>query len=362
MKVRGLRNFGAGWIFGVDCREQAVASSLRRIPCPTFVSGVVGEGRVEQQAAMPNRACLLLVLALSACAASIAYADSSTPRLAAYYDRQLAICAGDAYEWTGDEQPKKVMRDVLQVGVGKNESYALSSDGRLHAWSSELREAQALLEGVKSFAAGSSGVLAIKVDGSLWRVEHAGRLRPGRTPDAITTIAANVRTASVGDGTNYYVTTDGDLFAQGNAHRGQYGDGRLDSTPTYVRVAAGVIDIKSHTGHAILLSGRGAVQGTGGNIYGPLGRHGLGDKAVVWGPILDAATGIATGASHSLAIRADTTLWSWGRNESPDPRQVLADVIGVAAGSDTSIALTRDGSLWQWRTGARPQRVFNCGL
>jgi alpha-tubulin suppressor-like RCC1 family protein len=302
-----------------------------------------------------GRRTTLLCAVLIAIAFPEARADSSTPRLAAYYDRHLAICAGDAYEWTGNDTPKQVMRDVVQVGVGNSESYALAGDGRLRTWSSGVLEPVTLLDGVKSFAAGSSGVLAIKADGSLWRME-----RSGRTPGAITPVAASVKAASVGDGTNYYVTAEGGLYAQGNAHRGQYGDGRLDSTPTFIRVATGVQDIKSHTGHAILLTAHGEVNGTGGNIYGPLGRHGLGDKAIRWGPILDGATGIATGASHSLAIRADGTLWSWGRHESPDPRQVLGDVVGVAAGSDTSIALTRDGSLWQWRAGTTPRRILDC--
>jgi alpha-tubulin suppressor-like RCC1 family protein len=300
-------------------------------------------------------AAALFVIALTAALSSTAGADSSTPRLAAYYDRQHAICAGNAYEWTGNDRPKQVLRDVMQVGVGNNESYALTSDGRLRAWSNDVHDAATLLDGVRSFAAGSSGILAIKADGSLWRVAPSARV-----PSAITQVATNVKAASVGDGTNYYVTVDGNLLARGNAHRGQYGDGRLESTPDFVRVATGVQDVKSHTGHALLLTAHGDVQGTGGNIYGPLGRHGLGDKAVRWGSIVDVATGIATGASHSLAIRSDNTLWSWGRNESPDPRQVLGDVVGVAAGADTSIALMRDGSLWQWRTGATPRKILDC--
>lgn len=309
---------------------------------------------------MRHGGCLLFVAALSACSAKAAHADSSTPRLASYYDRHLAICAGAAYQWTGDDTPRQVLANVVQVGVGRNESYALTDDGRLHAWGNDVRKAEVLLEGVKSFAAGDAGVLAIKPDGSLLRIERGTRPARGAGPPANTPVAANVKAASVGDGTNYYVTTDGDLYAQGNAHRGQYGDGRLDTTSMYVRVAGGVQDVRSHTGHAILLDNRGNVQGTGGNIYGPLGRHGLGDKAIRWGVILDGATGIATGASHSLAIRADRSLWIWGRNESPDPRSVLTAVIGAAAGSDASLALTQDGVLWQWRTGAQPRRVLDC--
>jgi alpha-tubulin suppressor-like RCC1 family protein len=300
--------------------------------------------------------CVIVAMTLP-----IARADSSTPRLAAYYDRYLAICAGDAYAWTGEDTPKKVMRGVVQVGVGRSDSYALAGDGRLQAWTSDSRDAVAMLDGVQSFAAGSSGVLAIKADGSLWRVERTGSFGSGRWRSAVMPVAANAKAASVGDGTDYYVTADGDLYAQGNAQRGQYGDGRLEGTASFARVTSGVRDIRSHTGHAILLDERGEVQGTGGNIYGPLGRHGLGDKAVRWGPVFGPAIGIATGASHSLAFRADGTLWTWGRNEGPDPRQVLADVIGMAAGSDSSLALTKDGSLWQWRTGARPRKVLDCG-
>jgi alpha-tubulin suppressor-like RCC1 family protein len=272
----------------------------------------------------------------------------------------MAICGGDAYEWSGEGTPARVLRDIVQVGVGRSDSYALSKDGRLHAWGDDFREAQPLLDGVRYLAAGNSGVLAIKADGSLWSLEKTGSTLRGRERFEPAMIASNVRSASVGDGTNYYVTANGDLFAKGNAHRGQYGDGRLESTDRYVRVASRVHDVKSHTGHAILLTDHGEVWGTGGNIHGPLGRHGLGDKAVRWASIFDAATGIATGSSHSLAIRADQTLWIWGRNESPEPRRVLDAVVGAAAGSDSSIALTRDGSLWQWRTGKRPARILDC--
>jgi alpha-tubulin suppressor-like RCC1 family protein len=272
----------------------------------------------------------------------------------------MAICGGDAYEWSNDGKPAPTLRGVVQVGVGRNDSYALTRDGRLHGWSADFRQAEVLLDDVGSFAAGDSGVLAIKRDGSLWSVSRSSGLLPGRGRLATAPIAVDVKAASVGDGTNYYVTTNGDLFAKGNAHRGQYGDGRLDGTDRYVRVTSGVLDIRSHTGHAILITDGGEVRGTGGNIHGPLGRHGLGDKAVRWGTLFDGAMGIATGACHSLAFRAVGSLWIWGRNESPEPRRVLARVVGTAAGSDASIALTQDGSLWQWQTGRQPALVLRC--
>lgn len=281
-------------------------------------------------------------------------ADSSTPRLAAYYDRQLAICNGDAYVWTGRAAPALAVRSVVAVGVGRDDAYALIGDGRLLAWRDDPAAAQTVLTEVASFAAGDSGVLAIRTDGSLWHAERT------RGDVATTRIADRVRAASVGDGTDYYVASDGRLFARGRGHRGQFGNGRTDSSDAWIAVATSVREVRSHTGHALLLTGTGEVQGTGGNLYGPLGRHGLGDRALVWGPLFSGASGIATGASHSVALRGDATLWTWGRNESPDPRKALDDVAGAAAGSDVTIALTRDGSLWQWRTGAPPSRLRDC--
>jgi alpha-tubulin suppressor-like RCC1 family protein len=289
-----------------------------------------------------------------------AAADSSTPALASYYDRHMAICGGDAYQWEGETTPTKALSGAVKVGVGRKTGFALARDGRLHAWGDDFRAATVVIDGVRDFAAGDSGILATRTDGSLWLVEAAGSGWPARGAGSAARIASDVRAASVGDGTNYHVTANGDLFAKGRAHRGQYGNGTLEGTDTYVRVASRVVEVRSHTGHALLLTDRGEVLGTGGNIHGPLGRHGLGDKAIRWAPVFGGATGIATGASHSLAIEADGTLWIWGRNEGPEPRSVLTDVVGAAAGSDSSIALTRDGSLWQWSPGKRPVKIFDC--
>ena len=63
----------------------------------------------------------------------------------------------------------------------------------------------------------------------------------------------------------------------------------------------------------------GDVLGTGGNIYGPVGRHGLGDKAVRWSRIVSGASAVATGSSHSLAILPDGRLMAWGAGYGPGP-------------------------------------------
>jgi alpha-tubulin suppressor-like RCC1 family protein len=101
------------------------------------------------------------------------------------------------------------------------------------------------------------------------------------------------------------------------------------------------------------------VWGTGGNIYGPLSHHGYGDKAIAWGKVFDGVAGIATGSSHSVAIRNDRSLWTWGRDEGLDPKQVLAHVDAVAAGSALTVAISA-GVLWRWDRGEQPSSVMEC--
>ena len=115
--------------------------------------------------------------------------------------------------------------------------------------------------------------------------------------------------------------------------------------------------VKAHTGHALHLRRDGVVMGTGGNRYGPLASHGLGDKAERWGRIFDGAVAIATGSRHSLAIRADGSLWAWGEGFATEPAKLFEGVAAVAAGDSATIARGADGALWQWDGGGTPRRL-----
>jgi alpha-tubulin suppressor-like RCC1 family protein len=172
-------------------------------------------------------------------------------------------------------------------------------------------------------------------------------------------VAGDVLTASIGDSANYYVTTKGELFVKGRAHRGQYGDGKLSSSNEFIHTASDIIQVSSHTGHALILKKNGEVLGTGGNIYGPLSHHGYGDKAISWGKIFEGASRIASGSSHSVAIRQDGSLWSWGRNIGLEPKLIFEKAEAVAASSSSTIALS-EGALWQWDRGKIPIRVIAC--
>ncbi|WP_338278646.1 MopE-related protein [Corallococcus caeni] len=70
---------------------------------------------------------------------------------------------------------------------------------------------------------------------------------------------------------------------------------------------------------------------------------------------------VAVGESHSLALKADGTVWAWGRNDAGQlgdgttiqrntPVKVLGltGVMAIAAGASASLALKTDGTVWAW--------------
>jgi len=278
-----------------------------------------------------------------------ALADSSGPQLASYYERHMALLDGVAYGWIGRGPPVRMRAGARQVGVSQDAFYALIEDGRLISWAEAPDSAITVMPGVAAFASGQSGWFAIDHARVLWR--------GGSTLPAPQRVADDVAAACIGDSADYYIRRDGTLWVKGQAHRGQYGDGRLTTTADFVNTARGAVAVKAHTGHALYLSEDGVVMGTGGNRFGPLGAHGLGDKAERWGRVFDGARAIATGSRHSLAIRTDGTLWAWGEGFGIEPRRLLEEAAAVAAGETATIALRADGRLLQWDGGAGPRRL-----
>ncbi len=282
-------------------------------------------------------------------------ADASSVELASYYERHMALRGGAAHGWVRRGAPRALRSGVVQVGVGKSAYFALLADGSLITWT-DHDAARTLMQGVARFAAGDSGWFAIDRSGALWYGQ--GGAAPARVADSVGGgVGGHVVEACIGDSADYCVTRDGTLFARGLAHRGQYGDGKLTATPGFVATAQDVVAVRAHTGHAIALKRDGTVMGTGGNRFGPLSHHGLGDKADRWGPIFSGAVAIATGSRHSLAIRADGSLWAWGEGFAIEPAAVMQHVGAVAAGDTATIAITTEGALWQWDGGGTPRRL-----
>ena len=115
--------------------------------------------------------------------------------------------------------------------------------------------------------------------------------------------------------------------------------------------------------HSLALKNDGTVWSWGFNDGGQLGD---GTATTRYEPrLVSSLTNIVTvsaGASHSIALKSDGTVWTWASNtfgqigdgtidtQRRTPVQVtsLANIIAITAGSEYNLALKGDGTVWSW--------------
>jgi alpha-tubulin suppressor-like RCC1 family protein len=164
--------------------------------------------------------------------------------------------------------------------------------------------------------------------------------------------------------------------------RGQLGDGSstgpeeclpeqpCSTTPVGVSGLSGVTAIAGGEEHSLALLGNGTVRDWGDNEFGQLGDGSSGevqpesDVPVAVGG-LGAATSVAAGARHSLALLQNSTVMAWGNDESGQlgdgragpqynrDRPIEAVMPGlavtaIAAGEEHSLALLENGTVMAW--------------
>ena len=155
-------------------------------------------------------------------------------------------------------------------------------------------------------------------------------------------------------------------MAWGDDIQGTLGDGRYvnSSTPAAVAALSGLSAITGGWASSVALRSDGTVW-----AWGAGGLNGSGASRSVPGRVLGLAgtVAVASGYYHTLALRSDGTVWAWGLNESgrlgdgsstnrTQPVQVLgpggsgflSNIVSVAGGAYHSIALRSDGTVWTW--------------
>jgi alpha-tubulin suppressor-like RCC1 family protein len=175
-----------------------------------------------------------------------------------------------------------------------------------------------------------------------------------------------------GQNSSLAVRRDGTLWAWGENDDGQLGLGSAAApdveprnAPTRVAGVAGVVAAALGFGHGLALLADGTLVAFGADNRGQLGDGEAGADRSAPGPVVDLTdvVKVVGGAQHSVALRADGTVWAWGRNgfgalglgaidDEPHPRPApvpgLAGVVDVATGRDHVLALRADGTVWAW--------------
>jgi alpha-tubulin suppressor-like RCC1 family protein len=328
---------------------------------------------------------------------------------------------GNVYAWgndgsgqLGDDVPgnkaspvltKIFSGEVQQVAAGQNTSYALTRAGLLYAWgrndlsqlgfSSPTQISHPLLvgSGWGSVVAGAAHGLGLK-NGVLygWGSNASSQLCAS-TPlvqTAPTSIATGVTwlAAAAGDQFSLALDVTGTLYACGANDVGQLGRGTVGTpSPTLTRIGALTdhwVAFSAGTAHAAAIRDDGTLWTWGKNNNGQLGLGTTTNMNVPtqvtstpgpWRAVV--AAGGGTGA-HTLALKADGTLWAFGLNSAgqlglndkinrnvPTPIIAGSAFEAIAAGRDYSVGMTHQGTIYSWgqgQLGSLGQGTFTSSL
>jgi alpha-tubulin suppressor-like RCC1 family protein len=175
------------------------------------------------------------------------------------------------------------------------------------------------------------------------------------------------------------IVASGAVECVGYNDGGELGDGtNVQRTSRVANGVTGATQLDVGSSHACALLSDGHISCWGSNQSGQLGdgiTHGTCGAGArqydcaltpVQVALIDDATQVATGASHTCALRADHTVWCWGGNsygalgsgEEADeltPVQVdgLSNVSAIAAGDNNTCALNDSGAIYCWGANQR---------
>jgi alpha-tubulin suppressor-like RCC1 family protein len=221
-------------------------------------------------------------------------------------------------------------------------------------------------------AAGAFHSLAIRSGGSLfaWGRNNFGQLGNGQFGDYGGPYGSSTQQSSpvqigtsswtaiaAGDEFSLAIRSGGNLFAWGVNTNGQLGLNNQTnrSSPTQVGTSVWTA-ISAGSLHTLALRSGGGLFSWGANTFGQCGRTEL-NPVASW-------TAIAGGAYHTLAIRSDSKLFAWGKNNygqcgngAPmtfgnrelEPVQIgTSNWIAVSVGLNHSLAIRSDNKLFSW--------------
>ena len=224
-------------------------------------------------------------------------------------------------------------------------------------------------------SAGGLHTVALRSDGTVWTwgtnltgTLGDGTISLGRNTPVRVQGLTNIRAIAAGDLYTLALRSDGTVWAWGDNWHGQLGDGTIDSRtrPVQVHGLTDVTAIAAGLQHSVALRSDGTVWTWGNGSSGQLGdgSRSAGRRTPVQVYDLDNVIAIAAGGRHTVALRVDGSVWTWGANEEGQlgagigrwdhframPVEVpeLNNVTRIATGRHHTVALRNDGTVWAW--------------
>ncbi|MCL2563673.1 MAG: S-layer homology domain-containing protein [Oscillospiraceae bacterium] len=238
------------------------------------------------------------------------------------------------------------------------------------------------LNNITAVAAGDLHSAVLRDDGTVWTWGNNffGQLGDGTTQDRTTPVQvqnlSNITAIAIGGDYTLALRSDGTIWGWGDNHFNQLGSGTgawelTRTTPAQIQTLTDVTAIAASHSHALALRSDGTVWAWGDNHFGQLGDGTTTNRGIpAQVQSLNNVTAISAGGWSNVALRADGTVWGWGDNSNgqlgdgtsgevdgvwqvhysttPVQTQNLGNVTAVAAGGDHTVALRADGTVWAW--------------
>lgn len=310
------------------------------------------------------------------------------------------------------EAPGEPLSDIIAVSAGSQHSLALAADGSVYSWGHHSMGQigrtgngywAAKITGfggkrITQISAGDSHSLALDEDGGVWAWGNNifGQIGDGTSSTAMTPVSVmasasealgSIRSVAGGQFHSLALTNSGEVLAWGMNMNGQLGDGTQTGRIYPVKVKNGngsgdledVAQVSAMGYNSLALKTDGTLWAWGDNSRGQMGKGNyemstrafpvIGEDGTPFGDVKSMAAGFL----HSVAVKNDGTLWTWGSNRndlaspaqnqlgrswdaasSPTPGQVLVSEDGtpvsgvdaVAAGNAHTSVIFADGSVW----------------
>ncbi|HEY6503701.1 MAG TPA: hypothetical protein VIZ28_07005 [Chitinophagaceae bacterium] len=265
-------------------------------------------------------------------------------------------------------------RNLVVLGNGKVKAWGNNQFGQLGDGTTTDRHTpvEVVISNIAAVAAGAYHSLALTYDGKVWAWgrNSSGQLGDGtlyenHLPKPVSGLS-NIISIAAGFDYSLALKNDGTVWAWGGNMWGVIGDGTYTDRylPVQVSNLSGIIAIAAATEHCLALKNDGTVWSWGWNAYGCLGdgsnivKRSLPAQIAALSEIKAIA---ANGSYHSLALKNDGTVWTWGDNfygqlgdgtsaerSVPAPLTSLTNITAIGTGERHSFAVKNNGSLWGW--------------
>jgi alpha-tubulin suppressor-like RCC1 family protein len=282
-------------------------------------------------------------------------------------------------------------QDFLQLAASNFTDYAIKQNGTLWRWNNSNgtntvpQQVGTDNDWSKVNCSHTANTLLIKNDSTLWAtgVNTFGQLGNGTTlninePELVNDTQKWIDIFA-GSFTTFAFNQYHQLFSAGLNTSGEFGKGINRNKPHQVIASEPWLKISggsaSYNGHTLAINQLGQLFAWGQNNDGQLGLGAAPLSGVIPTQIESEVSWdkISNGFQFSVAIKSDSTLWSWGRNGQGQlgqgqgifsrniPFQVGSgnNWSEVSAGGEFVIAIKHDSTLWSW--GSNSQGTLGIG-